>query len=510
MIIIYLKIIFLGTLDALGIWAGIGLLQVRGWGLLFVLMFGLIGLNIALLSKKAYPLRYMLPGLIVFGLMVIYPIIYNINIAFTNYGTGHILSKAQVITQFTSEYYQPEGNERFSYQIFRNKEGNMKVLLTSKVTKKLYLSIDGHLEPVDLHDPSFVYRNDELVRIGDYEKMSIVQIVQNLDKIQNLAFKYDNSLVKFASVSEFRAYKPLYRYDQKRDILINLKTNEIYKPINGSFTSDNGEVLSPGFRTYVGFKNFIDIFQNSQIVGPFMQVFSWTFIWALLSVLLTFILGLTLAILLNDNTLRFRYLYRTLLIIPYVIPGFISILTWRGLMNTDFGVINEILQRLFSVKISWFQDPFWAKVALLLVNLWLGFPYMMLISLGALQSIPPEFYEAARIDGAGSWQRFRLITVPLLMISLAPLLIGSFAFNFNNFTVIYMLTGGGPPIPGSQTPAGSTDILISYTYKLAFGGAGAQYGSAAAISVIIFLIIGTISAFNFRFTKRLEDIGENL
>lgn len=96
------------------------------------------------------------------------------------------------------------------------------------------------------------------------------------------------------------------------------------------------------------------------------------------------------------------------------------------------------------------------------------------------------------------------------MISLAPLLIGSFAFNFNNFTVIYMLTGGGPPIPGSQTPAGSTDILISYTYKLAFGGAGAQYGSAAAISVIIFLIIGTISAFNFRFTKRLEDIGENL
>ena len=506
----WLKIIILGVLDALGIWAAIGLLQAGGWGVLAVLIFGLIGLNIALLSKKAYPLRYLLPGLVLFGLMVVYPIIYNINIAFMNYGTGNILSKTQVISQFMNKYYQPEGSERFLFQIFRNKKGDLKVLFISKVSNEAYLSVGDHIESVDLHNPSLIYKNGEIIRIDDYEKMSMIQIIQNLSKIQNLAFKYNDGLVKFRSVSEFRVYKPQYSYNGEHNTLIDLKTNKVYKPINGTFTSSDGEQLSPGFRDYVGFKNFIDILRNPQVSGPFIRVFSWTFIWALLSVFTTFTLGLTLAILLNDSTLRLRYLYRTLLILPYVVPGFISILIWRGLLNTNFGVINDVLQNLFSVKVPWFQDPFWAKVALLIVNLWLGFPYMMLISLGALQSIPSELYEAARIDGAGSWQRFYSITFPLLMITLAPLLIGSFAFNFNNFTVIYLLTGGQPPIPGSQTPAGATDILISYTYKLAFGGAGSQYGYAAAISIIIFLIIGTISAFNFRFTKRLEEMGENL
>ena len=134
----------------------------------------------------------------------------------------------------------------------------------------------------------------------------------------------------------------------------------------------------------------------------------------------------------------------------------------------------------------------------------------MIVCLGALQSIPRELYEAAHIDGADSWQRFRKITFPLLLISIAPLLIGSFAFNFNNFTVIYLLTEGRPPIPGAQTLAGATDILITYTYKLAFGTSGARYGFAAAISLIIFVIIGTISAVSFRFTRPLEQMGEEL
>jgi len=510
MITTLLKTVVLSAVNALGIWACVGLYQLKGWGLLFVLIFGLGGLNAVLLSRKAYPLRYLLPGLVLFGLMVVYPIVYNINISFMNYGTGNILSKSQVIFQFTNEYFQPENGEHFSYLIFKNVEGNMRVLLVSKKTNKAYLSVGDHLKLADVHDPLFVYQDGEIVEIDGYQRMSKIHIIQNLNEIQNLAFKYNDGIVKFYSTDEFRVFKPLYRYDKQNDVLINLKTGKVYRPVNGTFVSSDGEKLSPGFRAFVGFKNFIDILRNPQISGPFLRVFTWTFLWALLSVFTTFVLGLTLAILLNDSTLKLRYLYRTLLIVPYVIPGYVSVLIWRGLFNTNFGVINDVLQKFLSTRISWFQDPFWAKVALLIVNLWLGFPYMMLISLGALQSIPPELYEAARVDGASSWRRFRSITLPLLMISLAPLLIGSFAFNFNNFTVIYLLTGGGPPIPGSQTPAGATDILISYTYKLAFGGAGAQYGYAAAISVIIFLIIGSISVANFRFTKRLEEMSESL
>jgi arabinogalactan oligomer/maltooligosaccharide transport system permease protein len=139
------------------------------------------------------------------------------------------------------------------------------------------------------------------------------------------------------------------------------------------------------------------------------------------------------------------------------------------------------------------------------VNLWLGLPYMFLISTGALQAIPSELQEAARVDGARNWQVFRLVNLPLLLVALTPLLIASFAFNFNNFNNIYLLTGGGPAVEGSNV-AGATDILISYTYKIAFAaGKGNDYGLAAAVSIIIFFIVGTISAISFSRSKALRE-----
>ena len=141
------------------------------------------------------------------------------------------------------------------------------------------------------------------------------------------------------------------------------------------------------------------------------------------------------------------------------------------------------------------------------VNLWLGFPYMFLICTGALQAIPNELQEAAKVDGAAPPQIFRRVTFPLLMVTVAPLLIASFAFNFNNFNIIYLLTGGDPPIAGAQTPAGHTDILISYTYRLALeGGSGSDFGFAAAIASLIFIMVATVSAISFRRTRVLEEL----
>ncbi len=145
---------------------------------------------------------------------------------------------------------------------------------------------------------------------------------------------------------------------------------------------------------------------------------------------------------------------------------------------------------------------------MLLANLWLGFPYMFLIPTGALQAIPAELTESATIDGATPWQQMRLIKFPLLMITLAPLLVASFAFNFNNFTLIYLLTAGGPTdITAGDLDAGGTDILITFVYKIAFStGHGRDYGLASAFSVLIFLFVGTISYLSFRRTRTLEDI----
>jgi ABC-type sugar transport system permease subunit len=185
---------------------------------------------------------------------------------------------------------------------------------------------------------------------------------------------------------------------------------------------------------------------------------------------------------------------------------------WRGMLNSEFGVINRFLENLIGVAPRWTTEAFWAQVAILLVNLWLGYPYFMLVASGALQSIPSDIYEAAMIDGATGWARFRRITLPLLLVAVGPLLIASFVFNFNNFNLIYLFIQGGPPIAGATTQAGHTDILISYVYKLAFesGGRGVQYGLASAISIIVFFIVGTITLIQYRFTNMWEEVSENV
>ena len=192
-------------------------------------------------------------------------------------------------------------------------------------------------------------------------------------------------------------------------------------------------------------------------------------------------------------------------------PAFISILVWRfGFYNSDFGVFNKILNSLFGITVLWLNTPFWARFSVILTNVWLTFPYMMLVSLGALQAVPSNLMEAALIDGANGWQRFKKITFPLIMISLAPLLIGSFATTFNNFTVIWLLTEGNP-ITGIGNVSGATDILISYAYKLAFAGkTGNELALSSAVAVVIFIIVVTISALSFRRTRVLEEVADEL
>jgi ABC-type sugar transport system permease subunit len=224
-------------------------------------------------------------------------------------------------------------------------------------------------------------------------------------------------------------------------------------------------------------------------------------------VLTTFALGLALALVFNDDRLPLKGLFRTLAIIPYTIPGFISALVWVGMLNPNFGPINSFLRSTFGVNPLWFSDGTLAKAAIFIVNTWLGYPYMLIVTLGALQSIPTDLYEAAEIDGASAYQRFRTITFPLLMVAIAPLLIGSFAFNFNNFTLIDLVTEGGPPRPGAVSPAGQTDILISYSFRLAFAsGKGNDYAFAAAISIFIFAIVAGITMVNFRLSRRAENL----
>lgn len=251
---------------------------------------------------------------------------------------------------------------------------------------------------------------------------------------------------------------------------------------------------------FVGLKNFAKILASSEL-GTFLRVAWWTVQWAFLSVVLSALVGLCLAIPLNKEGLWGAKFYRTLFIVPWAIPAFISVLMWQGLFNTSNGAINGIIVGLGLEAIPWLDSPGWARFSVLLVNVWLGYPFMMTICLSALQGIPKSVYEAADIDGASSWLQFKAVTVPLLKASLLPVLISNFAFNFNQFTAIYLLTKGGPAVSGSE--AGATDILITYSYKLAFDLY--QYGIACAYAIIIFIVVAGVSGVNIKLTGAFDE-----
>lgn len=253
---------------------------------------------------------------------------------------------------------------------------------------------------------------------------------------------------------------------------------------------------------FVGFDNYKEI-----LAGPFFKVFApvfvWTVIYALAATGIAYLIGLILAILLNNPKMKEKNLYRAMLVIPWALPAAIAILAWQGLYNESFGQINLLLSKIGLDKVAWLSDPYWAKFAVILTTVWLGYPFMMNVCLGALQAIPKDLYEAADIDGAGRWKKFTSVTLPGLTSSTLPLLISSFAFNFNNFGAAFLITGGGPPRADTQF-AGYTDILVSSAYKmtLTFN----RYDLASALSLVIFLIVGTLSFINMKFTKAFEEV----
>lgn len=239
----------------------------------------------------------------------------------------------------------------------------------------------------------------------------------------------------------------------------------------------------------IGFQNYVDVLTDP----VFYNVFLKTIIWTFLNLVFHVGLGIGLALLI-DQTLPAKPLWRTLLIIPWAVPQYITALTWRGMFNQEFGAINHVIVNLFNgPAIAWLSKPFEVFVACLITNVWLGFPFMMMVALGGLQGIPRELYEAARVDGANAWQRFWRITWPLLQPVMVPATVLGSIWTFNNLNVIWLVSNGGEP-------AGQTHILVSYVYKSAFDMY--RYSSSAALSMIIFLILLVATLFYLKVSEK--------
>ena len=563
-----LKLSFVGLLNVFFFWIAFFLFNNAYYvlGTLFMILVMLI--DFFIFNPKGYPYRYIAPALVLLTVLVIYPIYFTIKTAFTNYGTGHYMSKEEAIERLL---YDPV----YTYQI-EDSSAEYKVFVAYDGLTPIYddflilFKIDGQLligekpSPVKRKGRDVLLSEAQLVLVGgspyqlvpQSDELEQIRMVLLEDKTYrafyspNEEFLRINAPIFKSRIGQIHLHKSdyvhpngdkyalridrvgewsfvkierLYRLDLVQTIendrpkvkiaVFNNRTNKPLVEKEGSFYDVNErgeEIYLIGYIDFVGWKNFLRILRDPRIAGPFLKIFAWTFVWAVLSVVVSLVVGLPFALVLNDPRLKGKNVYRTLLIIPWAIPVFISALVWRnGLLNESYGVINRfLLPALGLPAIRWMNDPFWARFGVVLVNVWLTYPYMMTISLGALQGIPYELYEAAMIDGAGKVKRFWNITFPLLMTVIAPLLVSSFAFSFNNFTIIYLITGGGPPIPGSTTPTGYTDILISYVYKLAFqAGTGQDFGLAAAISILIFFLVGGISYVNFKFSGVFEEVG---
>ena len=253
---------------------------------------------------------------------------------------------------------------------------------------------------------------------------------------------------------------------------------------------------------WIGFQNFIDIFRIPIWRETFFSVLAWTVIWTFGATTLQIALGIFLAVMMNQKGIKFQKVIRTVFILPWAVPAFVSILVFAGMFNETFGTINNDILALFGLgDIPWLTDPTYTKIALIMIQTWLGFPFIFAMVTGVLQSIPSELYEAADVDGATIMQKFRQITLPLVLYAIAPILITQYTFNFNNFNVIFLFNGGGPAVPGQN--AGGTDILISWIYSLTVSSA--QYGKAAAITMILSLIVIVVALWQFRRTKSFQE-----
>lgn len=257
---------------------------------------------------------------------------------------------------------------------------------------------------------------------------------------------------------------------------------------------------------WVGFDNFKNLVTVPIWQDTFISVFSWTIVWTVVATTLQIALGFFLAVLVNDPRVKFKKLIRTILILPWAVPAFVTILVFSAMFNDDFGAINRdiIIPLLGGNGVSWLSDPLYTRIAIVMIQTWLGFPFIFALITGILQSISKDWYEAADMDGASRFQKFRNITFPHVMFATAPLLIMQYASNFNNFNVIYLFNEGGPPIRGQN--AGGTDILISWVYKLTFDTN--NYSMAAVISIIMGLIVSGFAFYQFRKTRSFKEEGE--
>lgn len=510
MVQLFLTYLGLAVVDAFALLLVYSFASDGVWELAITIGLITLMVNVINLRDDLYPLRWISPALALMGLMIVFPLVYTVYVSLTNYGDGNLLTKQQVLKLLSNDTYLPDGGKVYAWSIFQNEAGDYALWLTDEEDNDTYyFATLTSFEAVTSVDAG----GEIPTEYEGYRQLERGESLRASQEAQDLTFGSEETQIGIAGRSEAGEFVQKYVYQPEEDAVLDNETGDLYlaNADNGQFQNADGETLRTGFITVIGFDNYINFLTSPAISGPLLRIFAWTVGFALLSVLSTFAVGLLFALLLQNEKIPFRKVFRTLLIVPYAIPALISVAIWKGMFNPNLGIIPELISSIGMTPPPFFTDPGWAKFGILVINLWLGYPYFMLVCSGALAAIPSDMYEAAEVDGANWLDKFRDLTLPMLLVSVGPLLIASFTFNFNNFVIVEAYDEGGPPMVGTTTPAGHTDILISYAFRLAFGGGrGADFGLASAITIIIFLMVAGVTLLQFRLTRSWEETSENV
>ncbi|WP_236580296.1 maltose ABC transporter permease MalF [Rubrivivax sp. A210] len=483
----------------------IGLVYAVGQTLLAATLLVIVALALwTYTSRHTLALRYLFPGVAAAVIFVVFPMIYTVATGFTNYSSRNLLDLERSRQYLLDETIRDEG-PAYGFTLHRDLHQYRLRLEDLDDDKRAFVSSPLALARRAAITVELLPEADAKTVLGD--ALTLKDVIAQQADLKSLALRLpDGKLLRMTSLREFAQVRPAYKVNPD-GTLVSQADGGVLKPnpTTGFFETAAGEAKGPGFKVNIGFAHYARIFTDPKFSEPFIRIFIWTVLFSGLTIVFAASIGVFLAVLLNWEGLRFKGVYRLMLFLPYAVPGVISILIFKGLFNQNLGEVNQILGALFGIKPAWFADPLLAKTMLLIVNTWLGFPYMMVVCMGLIKSIPSDLYEASAVAGAGPLTNFFVITAPLILKPLTPLLIASFAFNFNNYVLIALLTGGRPDFLDISVPGGTTDILVSYTLRMAFGDSGQQFGLASAISTVIFLIVAAITLLQMRFTRLAQD-----
>ena len=504
------KLVIMAVVNAAGVMICWSAYLERSWGIFAASLALLVVADWVYFSKRSLPMKYILPGLAFLLVFQLFSMVYTLYVATTKYGTGHNATKEQAVDALLIQS-ERRAEDAPTYPLtIVQRDGELGFAIVDDGEASV-----GTAEAPLSAAPDATVEDDRVVALPGWELVPRADILGEpalqervLELRVPVSDEADDGSIRTREGTNGSVYRSALVWDPEADTMTNTETGVLYRASKeGQFVSDDGQTLPVGWRVGVGLENFTKALGDTNYSGPLLRITVWTFSFAILTVVTSFLLGLALAMIFNDPRVRGRNLLRTVFILPYAFPAFMSFLLFRGMLNVnpDYGIVNSLF--FFGSRIPWLEDPWLAKVAIIAVNLWLSFPYWFLVCTGALQSLPDDVLEAARIDGAGRWRTWRSVIMPLLLVSTAPLVIASFAFNFNNFMIIYLLTEGGPRFTDTSATLGHTDILISMIYQISgVAGGRADFGLASALSIVIFLIVGTISAVGFRRTRKLEEV----